>query len=210
MPLDPPKSCSLCPRLVALRKQNQARHPNWFNGAVPAFGDARARLLLVGLAPGLKGANRTGRVFTGDLAGKWLFAALKKLGLAEGDYAEDPGDSLVLRDCRIVNAVRCLPPDNKPSTEEIATCRQFLTAQLQRRPRARGILALGRVAHESSVRALNQRPSALPFRHGQAVALKPFTLVSSYHCSQRNISTKRLTPAMLEKVLRRAKALAQA
>lgn len=210
MPLDPPKSCSLCPRLVALRKQNRARHPDWFNGAVPAFGDARARLLLVGLAPGLKGANRTGRVFTGDLAGRWLFAALQKLELADGRYAEDAGDGFCLRDCRIVNAVRCLPPDNRPSAAEIATCRQFLIPQFRRAPRARAILTLGRIAYESSLHALGARPSAWPFRHGQILQLPPFTLISSYHCSQRNISTKRLTPAMLEQVLRQAKALAAA
>ena len=210
MALNPPKSCSLCPRLVRFRKQNQARHPEWFNGAVPAFGDARARLLLVGLAPGMKGANRTGRVFTGDLAGRWLFGALQKLGLAAGAYAEHAQDGFCLRDCRIVNAVRCLPPENKPSAAEISTCRQFLVSQFQRPPQARVILALGRIAYESSVRALGARPSALPFAHGKIRKLPPFTLISSYHCSQRNISTKKLTPAMLEQVLRRAKALAQA
>ena len=179
----------------------RAAHPDWHNAPVPSFGDSAARLLIVGLAPGLKGANRTGRPFTGDYAGDLLYATLKKFGFARGDYAERKDDGLTLIDCRISNAARCVPPENKPLPEEVATCRQFLSAEIAAMPRLRAILALGQIAHGAVLAALGQRKSAFAFKHGALNALPDGKLLAaSYHCSRYNTNTGKLTTAMFEAV----------
>ena len=211
VPPEAPKDCPLCPRLVAYREENARAEPSWFNGAAPSFGDPAARLVVVGLAPGRNGANRTGRPFTGDYAGELLYGTLKKFGFAEGVYRADPNDGFRLIDAMITNAVRCAPPENKPTPGEIATCRQFLTARLLSLPRLRVILALGSIAHESVLRAHNVKPSAARFAHGAEAALPSGrTLISSYHCSRYNTQTRRLTTEMFENVMARAKALIEA
>jgi uracil-DNA glycosylase family 4 len=196
--------CPLCPRLAAFRTDNRRLYPDWFNGPVPSWGDDRPRLIIVGLAPGLRGANRTGRPFTGDHAGMLLYATLKKFGLATGEFLADPNDSLQLVGTRIVNAVRCVPPQNKPTPAEIRTCRQFLTATLEaHRPPA--YLALGRIAHESLLAALGERKSLFPFGHGAEHTLSAGgRLFDSYHCSRYNTNTGVLTTAMFEDVVGRA------
>jgi uracil-DNA glycosylase family 4 len=197
--------------LVAYREQNARTEPAWFNGAAPSFGDPDARLLIVGLAPGRTGANRTGRPFTGDYAGDLLYGTLKKLALAEGEYRANPNDGFTLVGAMITNAVRCAPPENKPTPAEIATCRRYLTARLQSLPRVRAVLALGSIAHESVLRAHDMKPSAARFAHGAEAALPGGrTLISSYHCSRYNTQTRRLTAEMFEAVVARAKALAGA
>ncbi|MEA2888301.1 MAG: uracil-DNA glycosylase, partial [Bradyrhizobium sp.] len=163
---EPDRNCPLCPRLAGFREATRAREPGWFNSPVPSFGDPDAALLIVGLAPGLQGANRTGRPFTGDYAGDLLYATLLEYGFAKGTYQARPDDGLMLVDCRISNAVRCVPPQNKPQPSEINTCRQFLIATLETMPRLRAIVALGRIAHESAVKALGLRATAAPFSHG--------------------------------------------
>lgn len=208
VPPEAPKDCPLCPRLVAYREENAREQPDWFNGAAPSFGDAHARLVVVGLAPGRTGANRTGRPFTGDYAGELLYGTLKKFGFAEGVYRADPKDGFRLIDAMITNAVRCAPPENKPTPAEISTCRQFLAARLAALPRLRVILALGSIAHESVLRAHGLKPSAARFAHGAEAALpNGRTLISSYHCSRYNTQTRRLTTEMFENVMARAKAL---
>jgi uracil-DNA glycosylase family 4 len=210
-PAEPAKDCPLCPRLVAYREDNKRAEPNWFNGAAPSFGDPQARLLIVGLAPGRSGANRTGRPFTGDYAGELLYATLKKLGLAQGEYRADPEDGFSLKDAMITNAVRCAPPENKPMPAEIAMCRQFLLARMDALPRLRAILALGSIAHESVLRVHGLKPTDAKFAHAAEAALpNGRMLVSSYHCSRYNTQTRRLTAQMFESALARAKALAQA
>lgn len=210
-PPEAPKDCPLCPRLVAYREQNARAEPKWFNGAAPSFGDPNARLLVVGLAPGRMGANRTGRPFTGDYAGDLLYGTLKKLGLAEGEYRADPNDGFTLKGAMITNAVRCAPPENKPTPEEIKTCRKFLQARIEATPTARAMLALGSIAHESILRAQGMKPSEAKFGHGVEVKLPDGRwLVSSYHCSRYNTQTRRLTTEMFETVMARAKALAEA
>jgi uracil-DNA glycosylase family 4 len=191
----------------------RAKHPDWFNAPVPPLGPVDAPLLIVGLAPGREGANRTGRPFTGDWAGDLLFATLLKLGLAEGVYEERPDDSLRLTRCRISNSVRCLPPENKPLPAEIATCRRFLEAELKVLPGLKVMVALGRVAHESALRALDLKPGPYAFAHGARHALpvegregRPLVLFDSYHCSRYNTNTGRLTDAMFEAVFRAAMA----
>ena len=209
-PPEAPKDCPLCPRLVGYREENARLEPTWFNGAAPSFGDAAARLVIVGLAPGRTGANRTGRPFTGDYAGDLLYATLKKFGFAEGTYRADPNDGFRLVDAMITNAVRCAPPENKPTPGEIATCRQFLTARLSALRHLRVILALGSIAHESVLRAHGLKPSAARFAHGaEAVLPNGRTLISSYHCSRYNTQTRRLTTEMFEAVVERAKALVE-
>lgn len=204
-----PKDCPLCPRLVAYRRDNARAEPAWFNGAAPSFGDPEARLLIVGLAPGRTGANRTGRPFTGDYAGDLLYGTLKKLGLAHGEYRADPSDGFTLRDAMITNAVRCAPPENKPTPAEISACRPFLAARMQALPNVRAILALGSIAHESVLRAHDLKPTHAKFGHGvEADLTGGRVLVSSYHCSRYNTQTRRLTPEMFEAVMARAKALA--
>jgi uracil-DNA glycosylase family 4 len=207
-PLAPPHDCPLCPRLVAFRKDNRRQHPDWFNAPVPNFGPLTARLLIAGLAPGLQGANRTGRPFTGDWAGDLLYDTLLKLGLAKGVYEERADDTLELVDCRIANSVHCVPPQNKPLPVEIKTCRQFLHSELETLPNVKVILALGKIAHDSVCDALGVKKSAHPFKHGVSYDLGKFTLISSYHCSRYNTNTGVLTIEMFENVVAKAKALA--
>jgi uracil-DNA glycosylase family 4 len=200
-PAEAHADCPLCPRLVAFRGRNQNAEPGWFNGAVPSFGPADARLLIVGLAPGLRGANRTGRPFTGDYAGDLLYASLLAFGWARGSYGASPDDGLALVDCMITNAVRCVPPENKPTPAEITTCRRFLAGRIAHLPRLSAILALGRIAHDSTLEALGARKSAFPFRHGaQHQAGDGVRLFDSYHCSRYNTNTGRLTNAMFTAV----------
>ncbi|HEX4329754.1 MAG TPA: uracil-DNA glycosylase, partial [Burkholderiales bacterium] len=180
----PPHDCPLCPRLVAFRAENRKKFPDYFNGPVPNFGPLEARLLIAGLAPGLHGANATGRPFTGDWAGDLLYATLKKHGLAKGEYDERPDDGLQLIDCRIANSVHCVPPQNKPEPSEINTCRRFLQSELDVLPRVKVILALGKIAHDSVLRTLGVKIAAHPFKHGVAYEIGKFTLISSYHCSR--------------------------
>ena len=202
----PPRDCPLCPRLVAFREEAQRLHPDWYNNPVPYWGDEAAALIVIGLAPGLKGANRTGRPFTGDYAGDLLYATLKKVGLATGDYRQTPGDGLELRNTLIANAVACVPPENKPTPAEQKTCRQFLVKRLgEQRPRA--YLALGRIAHDSLLTALGAKKSAHPFAHGAEHDLPTGArLFDSYHCSRYNTNTGVLTTAMFEDVVGRAAA----
>jgi uracil-DNA glycosylase len=197
---DPGRDCPLCPRLVAFRQKHRALSPSWHNAPVPSFGTDDARLLIVGLAPGLQGANRTGRPFTGDWAGDLLYETLIAFGFARGTYDERPDDGLELVDTRITNAVRCVPPENKPTTEEIHTCRPFLSATIAAMPRLAAIVTLGKIGHDSAVRALGERPSRLPFSHGGVQAAGPLTVFSSYHCSRYNTNTGVLTPAMFRAV----------
>jgi uracil-DNA glycosylase len=197
----PPRDCELCPRLAGFRRVQRAAHPDWFNAPVPSFGDAGARLLIVGLAPGLGGANRTGRPFTGDHAGALLYETLRKFGFAEGGYAARADDGLVLRRARIANAVRCVPPQNKPVAAEIAACRRFLSAELAQLDRLQAILALGAIAHDTVLVALALRRRCFPFAHGRMHLLPDSRLlVDSYHCSRLNTNTGRLTPTMFEAV----------
>ena len=201
--LEPPADCPLCPRLVAFRRECQAEFPAWHNAPVPAWGDARARIAIVGLAPGKHGANRTGRPFTGDWAGDLLFATLNKFGLSEGTYDARVDDGFRLTGAVIINAVKCLPPANKPTGEEIATCRRFLTAQVDALP-TRVFVALGRIAHDSFLRLSGERLAAHPFGHCAEHALGERLLIDSYHCSRYNTNTGRLTTAMFEDVIGRA------
>lgn len=196
----PGRNCPRCPRLVAYREVWRKNEPEWFNAPVPSFGPVDARLLIVGLAPGLRGANRTGRPFTGDYAGNLLYATLKDFGFAHGDYQARPDDGLTLTDCRITNAVRCAPPDNKPMPAEIAACRDFLTATIKEMTKLRAVLALGRVAHETFITAQNSKRSDYLFGHGRAHAMAAVTLFDSYHCSRYNTSTGVLTPQMFRDV----------
>lgn len=196
----PGRDCPRCPRLVAFRKTWRAKESAWFNSPVPSFGSINGRLLIVGLAPGLQGANRTGRPFTGDYAGVLLYETLGKYGFARGEYQAHPDDGLELVDCRITNAVRCVPPENKPTPEEIRTCRDFLTPTIGKMEKLRAIVTLGRIAHESTVRALGGRLAALPFAHGRRHELGPIALFCSYHCSRYNTNTGVLTPEMFREV----------
>lgn len=200
---DPPRDCAICPRLAAFRTLQRAREPSWHNAPVPSFGPAEARLLIVGLAPGLQGANRTGRPFTGDWAGDLLYASLGEFGFAKGVYDERPDDGLELIDCRVTNAVRCVPPQNKPTPAEMAGCRPFLETTIRAMPQLQIILALGRIAHESTLRALDWRPALHPFAHGAEHDLGGLTLFDSYHCSRYNTNTGRLTPDMFRAVIAR-------
>jgi uracil-DNA glycosylase family 4 len=202
---DPQPDCPLCPRLHAFRDENRSRFPDHFNDPVPTFGSREARLLIVGLAPGLHGANRTGRPFTGDYAGVLLYGTLKKLGLARGDYEERADDSLELIGCAITNAVRCVPPGNKPLPAEINTCRQFLIATIASMPNLRAIISLGKIAHDSVSTALSVSKKEHAFSHGAERVLGRITLLSSYHCSRLNTNTGVLTAAMFEDVVTRAK-----
>jgi uracil-DNA glycosylase family 4 len=200
---EPSRDCPLCPRLVAYRLANRAAEPGWYNAPVHSFGDPAARLLIVGLAPGLRGANRTGRPFTGDFAGNLLYETLLEFGFATGHYRADPNDGLQLIDCMITNAVRCAPPQNKPLPSEINTCRRFLRARIGELQRLRVIMALGRIAHESVLAALDVRKSAFPFGHGAQHRVRPgLVLFDSYHCSRYNTSTGKLTPQMFKEVIR--------
>ena len=197
----PARDCPLCPRLATFRSVHRTAHPDWFNGPVPSFGDPEAELLIVGLAPGLRGANRTGRPFTGDYAGDLLYATLAKFGFSTGGYAADAGDGLCLHRVRITNAVRCVPPQNKPDTTEIAACRPFLAAEIAGLPRLKTVLALGAIAHQSVLAAFGLRRAAYTFRHGALHELpNGLVLADSYHCSRLNTNTGTLTPEMFEAV----------
>ena len=201
-----PRDCPLCPRLVAFRHVQRAEHPGWWNAPVPAFGDHDAWLAIVGLAPGRRGANRTGRPFTGDHAGDLLFSTLLKFGLAEGEYLASPGDGLQLRGAVILNAVKCLPPGNKPEPDEIANCHPYFEAALAALPKVRVVLALGQIAHISAASALGLAKAK--FAHGaEATAADGRILLSSYHCSRQNTNTGRLTREMFESVFERALSL---
>ncbi len=199
----PQGDCSLCPRLAEYRASNCTTHPEWHNAPVPPFGDPAARLLVVGLAPGLRGANRTGRPFTGDGAGWPLYAALEEFGFTEGTYRGEPDDGLRLRDCAITNAVRCVPPKNRPTGAEIRTCSQFLAADIDGLPNLRIVLALGRIAHESTVRALGGRPQHAKFAHGERHRFADLVLHASYHCSRYNMNTRRLTQEQFFRIFAR-------
>ncbi len=200
-PTAPGRDCPLCPRLAAFRDEWRAREPQWHNAPVPTFGGTAARLLVVGLAPGLRGANRTGRPFTGDYAGVLLYQTLVDFGFASGTYDARPDDGVALRDAAITNAVRCVPPQNKPETAEIKTCRPYLAATIDAMPRLAAILALGRIAHDSTVTALGLKRSRVPFGHGASHEVRPgLTLFDSYHCSRYNTNTGVLTEAMFRAV----------
>lgn len=199
----PPRECALCPRLVAFRLTNSGQHPDWFNAPVPAFGPDDARLLIVGLAPGLRGANRTGRPFTGDFAGDLLYRTLSDFGFGRGTYAARSDDGYKLDGCRIVNAVRCVPPENKPTTKEFNSCNRFLASELAHLPRLRVVLALGLIAHKAVLRALGLVVARHPFAHGAVHELPHgHLLADSYHCSRYNTNTGRLTEAMFRDVFR--------
>lgn len=198
----PAADCALCSRLAAFRQANRVAFPGWHNAPVPSFGPVDARLLIVGLAPGLRGANRTGRPFTGDFAGKLLYETLLKFGFATGEYRERADDGLSLLDCRIVNAVRCVPPANRPLPAEIGTCNRFLRAEIGRMPALAMILALGGIAHQASLRAFGLKPGFAKFGHGASTLLpNGVALVDSFHVSRLNTNTGRLTTAMFEAVV---------
>ena len=203
---EPDRNCPLCPRLAGFRDQARARQPDWFNSPVASFGSPTAQLLIVGLAPGMQGANRTGRPFTGDYAGDLLYATLLEYGFAKGVYQARPDDGLKLVGCRISNAVRCVPPQNKPLPAEINTCRQFLIATISAMPKLRAIVALGRVAHESTLKALGLRAAAAPFGHGAMHRAGHLRLYDSYHCSRYNTNTRVLTPDMFRSVFAKVRA----
>jgi uracil-DNA glycosylase len=200
-PAEPQRDCPFCPRLVSFREANRVKYPEWFNAPVPSFGPPEAELLIVGLAPGLKGANRTGRPFTGDHAGILLYGTLLRFGFASGTYGERADDGFTLKGCRITNAVRCVPPENKPLPDEIAACRGFLSAVLAEMQNLRAILALGRIAYDTAIRAAGLKPSQYKFGHGEAVDIGGgCKLFGCYHCSRYNTNTGRLTPAMFHRV----------
>jgi uracil-DNA glycosylase len=200
--VNPSRDCQDCPRLAAFRAANRAAYPDWWNAPVPTFGDANARVAIVGLAPGLRGANRTGRPFTGDYAGELLYSTLLEFGFASGVYDRRPDDGLTLVDCAIINAVRCVPPQNKPTPEEITTCRRYLIPAIAAMPRLKVMVALGRIAHESALRALKLTLSKFPFAHGARHPVRPvgLSLFDSYHCSRYNTNTGVLTEAMFRQV----------
>ena len=204
---DPPHDCPLCPRLVAFRQHWREREPDWHNGPVDTWSagsDEDVRLLVIGLAPGLRGANRTARPFTGDYAGDLLYATLLSFGFAEGTYCADPDDGMQLKHCAITNAVRCVPPENKPVGAEINHCRPFLLATLERFPNLKALVTLGKIAHDTTTRALGGRVAAHPFRHGGKTELAGYRIFSSYHCSRYNTNTGRLTPQMFAAVFAEA------
>jgi uracil-DNA glycosylase family 4 len=202
----PDRNCPLCPRLAGFRDEARARHPDWFNSPVPSFGDPDAALVIVGLAPGMQGANRTGRPFTGDYAGDLLYATLLEYGFAKGVYQARPDDGFKLVNCRIINAVRCVPPQNKPLPVEIKTCRPFLATDLAAMPKVRAIVALGRIAHDTMLKVLELRSAAAPFAHGAIHPAGGVKLYDSYHCSRYNTNTRVLTTDMFRSVFAKVKA----
>ncbi len=206
---DPPFLCTACPRLYAFLQDARAHEPDWYNGPVPSFGTVASELLIVGLAPGLKGANRTGRPFTGDYAGDLLYQTLLTYGFAAGVYGARPDDGLVLRNCRITNAVRCVPPQNKPTGAEIATCRHFLAATISEMPNLRAIVALGRVAHDTLLTTLECRRADFPFAHGAQHDTPHVRVFDSFHCSRYNTNTGRLTEPMFHAVFAAVRAYLQ-
>lgn len=199
----PDKNCDLCPRLEGFRAKNRGKFPDKWNAPVPSFGDMEAELLVVGLAPGLKGANFSGRPFTGDYAGELLYSSLLKFGFAEGVYGAKADDGLTLKNCRITNAVRCVPPENKPTPEEMKQCLSFLTQEIMAMKNLKVILSLGLISHNSVVKALGGKISAYKFGHGAVHDLGGITLIDSYHCSRYNTQTKRLTEEMFHGVFRK-------
>ena len=203
MPIEqPPRNCPLCPRLVAYRQANQQSHPDWFNGPVPSLGDPDASILVVGMAPGVKGANRTGRPFTGDHAGILLYETLIRFHLATGTYDARPDDGMQLHNCRVVNAVRCVPPANLPQPVEVRTCNRFLAAELKALPKLRAVLALGVLAHAAVLRACGLPATRIRFRHGEVTELPDgLLLANSYHVSRYNTNTGLLTREMFEQVV---------
>jgi uracil-DNA glycosylase len=203
---EPGRDCALCPRLEAFRHEWRRREPNWFNAPVPSFGSDTARLLIVGLAPGLQGANRTGRPFTGDHAGLLLYDTLSRFGFARGTYAARPDDGLELVDARIANAVRCVPPENKPTGAEITTCRGFLKSTIAEMSELRAIVTLGRIAHDTAATALEVRRSQVPFAHGASHEIGRVRLFDSYHCSRYNTNTGVLTTEMFRGVFAQVRA----
>jgi len=204
---EPARDCTLCPRLVHYRRENARQNPDWWNGAAPSFGEADARLLIAGLAPGRTGANRTGRTFTGDQAGRLLYETLKKTGFAEGRYDMDGDDDLRLIDCMVTNAVRCVPPGNKPLPAEETACRPFLVDRLALLPNLRVIVTLGDVARRNILKALGRPGSAMSAGHGAESEIGGYVVLNSYHCSRLNTNTGRLTPEMFEAIFIRAKAI---
>lgn len=205
---EPAANCALCPRLAEFRADYRRAEPDWFNAPVPSFGDPNGRLLIVGLAPGLKGANRTGRPFTGDYAGDLLYRTLLEFGFARGHYAAAIDDGLTLHDCMITNAVRCVPPENKPTPAEIANCRHFLAARITAQRGLLVIVTLGRIAHDQTLSALGARKAAHPFAHAAMHTLgNGLTLADSFHCSRYNTNTGRLTPDMFRAVFSSVRAL---
>ncbi len=206
MPSEPDHDCPLCPRLVAYRGEARRLLPGAHNAPVPSFGDPGGRLLIVGLAPGLNGANRTGRPFTGDYAGALLYATLDKFGFSRGTFQARPDDGVTLVDCRLTNAVRCVPPQNKPLPIEIRTCRSFLVATIAEMKALAAVVALGRIAHDSVVAALGGKPARVPFGHGAQHRIGALTLYDSYHCSRYNTNTGVLTTAMFEAVFAQVRA----
>lgn len=210
---DPDRDCALCPRLHDFIASWRVREPDWHNAPVatllPPEGPGSVQMLIVGLAPGLRGANRTGRPFTGDFAGTFLYGTLKRYGFATGEFDERPDDGLQLVKTAVTNAVRCVPPQNRPTAAEINTCRPFLTATLDRLDNLRVIVTLGKIAHDSTVRTLGGRVAAHPFAHGATTQIDGLTIVSSYHCSRYNTNTGRLTPEMFEQVFETARGALQ-
>ena len=209
-PAEPPHTCLLCPRLASFIAGWRAREPEWFNGPVPSFlprsGEEDVRVLIIGLAPGLRGANRTGRPFTGDYAGDLLYSTLVKFGFAKGIFEARPDDSLELLDAAITNAVRCVPPENKPEGAEVNTCRQsYLTPTIARFPNLQAIVTLGTISHQTTVRALGHPVRLFPFSHGGEHDAGSLRIFSSYHCSRYNTNTGKLTTEMFESVFRRVR-----
>jgi len=203
---EPGRDCPLCPRLVAFRKTNREAEPHWFNAPVPSFGPRDARLLIVGLAPGLRGANRTGRPFTGDFAGELLYSTLLEFGFARGIYAARVDDGFELVDARISNSVRCVPTENKPTNDEIKTCRRFLKADIESMKHVKAVIALGKIAHDSAVTMFGEKLSRFKFAHGASHQIAGHTLFDSYHCSRYNTNTGVLTPEMFRAVFAKARA----
>ena len=197
---DPGRDCPLCPRLVAFREEWRTKQPDWHNAPVPSFGTEEGRLLIAGLAPGLRGANRTGRPFTGDYAGDLLYQTMIDFGFARGVFEARPDDSLTPIDTAVTNAVRCVPPENKPTTDEIRTCRPFLAATLKGMPRLSAVVALGKIAHDSVVVALGEKMARHKFGHGAQHKIGTLTVFDSYHCSRYNTNTGVLTPEMFRAV----------
>ena len=203
---EPTRDCPRCPRLVAFREAWRAKEPAWHNAPVPSFGPINARLLIIGLAPGLQGANRTGRPFTGDYAGDLLYPTLIEYGFAQGAYEERPDDGLTMVDARISNAVRCVPPENKPTTGEIKTCNDFLKAEIAAMPKLRALVSLGRIAHDAAIVALGGKRAGFAFSHGCRHMLGNVALFNSYHCSRYNTNTGVLTPKMFRDVFAKTRA----
>lgn len=203
--IEPNKNCSKCRRLYNFRKKNQSNNPDWFNAPVPTFGELSSSLLIVGLAPGLQGANKTGRPFTGDYAGDLLYKTINKFNFSKGKYAGTIDDSLKLKNCTITNAVRCVPPQNKPISEEINNCNNFLKKTIEIHKNLKVIIALGLIAHKSIISALNLKQKLYKFKHGNKHKIDNLILIDSYHCSRYNTNTGRLNQEMFEKIFFEAK-----